>query len=350
PAGAYIVRTRDGVDAGAVAADHGRRLGVRARYVYRASTRGYAAEVTATQLAAVRRDRRVRAVEPDRPVHVRLSWGLDRIDQAALPLDGRFRAPGDGAGTTIYVIDTGVRATHEQLAGRVESGFDAVDGGAADDCNGHGTHVAGIAAGATTGVASAAHVVAVRVLGCDGSGSTSSVIAGIDWVTAHHPAGRPAVANLSLGGGPSAALDEAVHRSIASGVTYVVAAGNGDAAGVGVSACGDSPARVRDAVTVGAAGRDDRAAPFSNFGSCVDVYAPGVDIPSAWDTGDRAEATLSGTSMAAPFVAGAAAVYLGRHASASPAQVERAVRAAATVPVEVPGRRARGRLLQLAGL
>jgi subtilisin family serine protease len=206
------------------------------------------------------------------------------------------------------------------------TGFDAVDGGRADDCNGHGTHVAGT----RYGVAKQARVVAVRVLDCKGSGSTSGIIAGIDWVTRDHKPGAPAVANLSLGGGASWALDQAVQRSIADGVSYVVAAGNGNAVGTPEDACTVSPARVPEALTVGASDSRDQSATFSNYGACVDLYAPGVDIASAWFTSDADSRSISGTPMASPHVAGVAALYLQSHHTASPTAVAQALGRAST--------------------
>jgi subtilisin family serine protease len=231
---------------------------------------------------------------------------------------------------TAYVIDTGIRFAHTDLGGRAKSGYDAIDGGTADDCNGHGTHVAGTVGGSTYGVAKGVALVAVRVLDCAGSGSTAGVIAGIDWVTDHHQPGAPAVANMSLGGSVSSALDAAVTRSIADGVTYAVAAGNGNAAGTPQDACKSSPARVPDALTVGATDRNDAPASFSNYGRCVDLFAPGVGITSAWHTGDTAVNTISGTSMATPHVAGVAALVLEGQPKAGPAAVGAAVTGLAT--------------------
>ena len=329
-----IVTVADGSNPDAVAADHARRLGVRVTYVYRRAVHGYAAMVTPSVRRALRHDRRVTALEFDHPVHITgvrsgVGWNLDRLDQPQLPLDGRLSTHGSGAGVTAYIVDTGIRLTHTEFGGRAESGFDAVDGGSADDCNGHGTHVAGTVGGRSVGAAPGVRLVAVRVLDCNGQGSTASVIAGIDWVTSHHRAGEPAVANLSLGGAVSPTLDAALRRSIADGVAWTVAAGNGNPAGVGIDACRVSPARVRAAITVGAIDRDDHQARFSNHGSCVDLYAPGVDIPSAWPATDTAHAVLSGTSMAAPLAAGVAALYLEAHPSAAPSEVEDALRAAA---------------------
>ncbi|MCX5148598.1 S8 family peptidase [Streptomyces sp. NBC_00320] len=253
------------------------------------------------------------------------SWGLDRIDQTAKAGDKKYNYPDSaGEGVTAYVIDTGIRTTHKDFGGRATSGFDAVDNDdSADDGNGHGTHVAGTIAGTAHGVAKKAKLVAVRVLDDNGSGTTEQVVAGIDWVTQHHSG--PSVANMSLGGGADEALDEAVRRAIASGVTFAVAAGNESAdAGKG------SPARVPEAITVASSTIDDEQSSFSNFGSVVDLYAPGSDITSDWKDSDTATKTISGTSMATPHVVGAAAVYLAGHPSATPAQTAAALTAAAT--------------------
>ncbi|MFG3001040.1 S8 family serine peptidase [Streptomyces sp. NPDC048340] len=253
------------------------------------------------------------------------SWGLDRIDQTATAGDKKYTYPdAGGEGVTAYVIDTGVRISHKDFGGRAAHGFDAVDNDqSADDGNGHGTHVAGTIAGTSHGVAKKAKVVAVRVLDDNGSGTTEQVVAGIDWVTQHHSG--PSVANMSLGGGADEALDEAVRRSIAAGVTFAVAAGNESSdAGQG------SPSRVPEAVTVASSTADDAQSSFSNFGSVVDLYAPGSDITSAWNDSDSGTKTISGTSMATPHVVGAAALYLAGHKDASPAQVAQALTAGAT--------------------
>jgi subtilisin family serine protease len=273
--------------------------------------------VTARRLAA---DPGVELVEPDRRIGIAgiqpsPVWGLDRIDQRSRPLSGTFRPTDDGSSVHAYVIDTGVRISHRQFRGRASYGYDFVGRDrTASDCNGHGTHVAGTIAGATYGVAKRAKIVAVRVLDCDGWGWMSDIIDGVDWVTKH--AVRPAVANMSLGGDTDPALDRAVARSIASGVTYTVAAGNEN-----VSAARQSPADVPSAITVGATDPSDRRASFSNFGKLVDIFAPGVGITSASRASDTGTAVYSGTSMAAPHVAGAAALVLDAHPHWSPARV-----------------------------
>ena len=275
------------------------------------------------------------------------TWGLDRSDERQRMLDNQYRYPADGgAGTHIYIIDTGIRSTHEAFAGRVGGGrnfvVDTLDlpliggllGGLLgnllgiepdpanfEDCNGHGTHVGGTAAGTTYGIAKAATVYGVRVLGCSGSGPTSAIIAGIDWVAEN--ASMPAVANMSLGGGASTALDDAVRNAVAAGVVMVVAAGNDDA-----DACGGSPGRVDEAITVGSTTVNDDRSSFSNLGSCVDIFAPGSDITSAWHDGDAQTNTISGTSMASPHVAGAAALLLDE--AGDPAGVFDAIVADAT--------------------
>jgi len=244
-------------------------------------------------------DTPVKAVAEQTPVP---SWGLDRIDATTEILNNSYKYVSTGSGSIIYVIDTGVYSGHSDLSGRVVSGYTAVsDGNGTEDCNGHGTHVAGTAAGTKFGVAKSARVVAVRVLDCAGSGYTSSVVAGINWAVASHPGG-PGVINLSLGGGANSALDDAVAKATAAGLVVVAAAGNS-----GADACNFSPARAPSALTIGATEKNDAQASYSNFGRCVDMYAPGSGITSAWISGSTATRTISGTSMAAPHVAGLAA-------------------------------------------
>jgi serine protease len=248
---------------------------------------------------------------------------LDRIDQPDLPLDSFYEYNFDGTGVDAYIVDTGIRASHSQFGGRVSGGFDAIgDGQGTNDCNGHGTHVAGTVGSSTYGVAKNVNLIPVRVLSCSGSGSNAGVIDGVNFVAAN--ASGPSVANMSLGGGNSTALDNAVLGAISQGVTFVVAAGNSNA-----NACTGSPNRVGPALTIGSTTSSDARSSFSNFGSCVDMFAPGSSITSAWYTSNTATNTISGTSMAAPHVAGVAALYLDEVPSATPAQVEVALESAA---------------------
>jgi subtilisin family serine protease len=294
---------------------------------------GFSGELSDDAVEQVRSHPDVAYVEADQEVTASATqspatWGLDRIDQRARPLTNSYTYDRTGSGVTAYIIDTGIRATHNEFGGRVTAGATAInDGRGSSDCNGHGTHVAGTVGGSTYGVAKAVTLVPVRVLDCNGSGSTSGVIAGVDWVTSHHTSG-PAVANMSLGGGASTTLDNAVSRSISDGVTYAVAAGNEN-----TNACNGSPARVGSALTVGSTTSSDARSSFSNYGSCVDLFAPGSSITSAWWTSNTATNTISGTSMASPHVAGAAALYLQGHPTASPSTVSSAINGGATTGV-----------------
>ena len=293
---------------------------------------GFVANLTASEVAGLNSNPNVVNIEADRVVSISVDqpqpgWGLDRIDQRALPLNQNYSYTSTGAGVTAYVVDTGINSTHTDFTGRIKSGFTAIsDGNGVEDCNGHGTHVSGIMAGTKYGVAKSASIVPIRVLGCSGSGTVSGLISGLNWAITNHQAGVPAVANLSVGAGASSSLNTAVANAVADGITVVVAAGNDNA-----NACNYSPASAPSAITVGAAvPLNDSRSSFSNFGTCVDIFAPGSSIPSAYRGSPTAAATLSGTSMASPFVAGIAAVYLETRTSATPAAVTAAIINAAT--------------------
>lgn len=318
---AVIVQLQPGADVDAQAqrvADQGGTVFHR----YRTAFRGFAVELNETAIESLRRNPQVVSVERDAPVQATATqsdpvWGLDRIDQRNLPLSDSYTYPNAGTGVSAYVLDTGILAEHVDFGNRVRSGFTAIsDRRGTSDCDGHGTHVAGTIGGTTYGVAKDVSLVAVRVLNCRGSGTISGVIAGVDWTAADHVAGAPAVANMSLGGGVSSSLDTAVRNLVADGVTVSLAAGNSD-----VDACGGSPARVTEGLTVAASTQTDGRASFSNYGTCVDLFAPGVEILSDWYRSTDATATLSGTSMAAPHVAGAAAILLSQQPGLSPAEV-----------------------------
>ncbi|WP_038045160.1 S8 family peptidase [Thermus caliditerrae] len=295
---------------------------VQVQAVYTGALEGFAAVLSERALEVLRKDPRVEFIESDTYVQVSATqtgatWGLDRIDQRNLPLDGAYTYTYTGIGVNVYVIDTGIRTTHQDFGGRASVAYDAL-GGNGQDCNGHGTHVAGTIGGTLYGVAKGVRLYAVRVLDCNGSGTTSGVIAGVDWVRQNHV--KPAVANMSLGGAASSALDTAVKNAIASGVVFAVAAGNENQ-----DACLSSPARVAEAITVGATTNTDARASFSNYGTCLDLFAPGQNITSAWYTSDTATNTISGTSMATPHVAGVATLYLQQYPTATPAQVASAI-------------------------
>ena len=306
------------------------RFGAGITHVYDSAISGFSAWMTDAQALALSDDPGVLFVEEDQVMTASVTqnpatWGLDRIDQRNLPLNQTYQYTSSGAGVNVYIIDTGIRRTHTQFGGRAFVGFDAIgDGQNTNDCNGHGTHVSGTVGGSTYGVAKSVRLFAVRVLSCSGSGSNAGVIAGVNWVTTNRI--RPAVANMSLGGGASTALDNAVRNSIAAGVTYAIAAGNSN-----TNAANSSPARVTQAITVGASTMTDARSSFSNFGSVVDIFAPGSSITSAWRTSDTATNTISGTSMATPHVAGMAARILQGNTGASPATVRDQLVAQATL-------------------
>jgi serine protease len=292
------------------------------KHVYQNALNGFAIETTAEEAERLSEDFRVAYVEEDGVVTADVTqsnppWGLDRIDQRSRPLSATYNYNWTGSGVRAYVIDTGILTSHTQFGGRASNVFDAL-GGNGTDCNGHGTHVAGTIGGSTYGVAKSSLPRGVRVLNCSGSGSNSGVIAGVDWVRANHVA--PAVANMSLGGGASSALDTAVNNLSNAGVTIAVAAGNSN-----VDACSSSPARAANAITVGSTTTTDARSSFSNFGPCLDIFAPGSGILSAWIGSTTATRTISGTSMASPHVAGAAALYKQANSSATPGTIRNAL-------------------------
>jgi len=327
-ADSYIVVLKDGstADKPSLASKFGGAIGRQ----YTQGLSGFSVALGERQGKRLAADPAVAFVEQNKVLHAEAtqtnppSWGLDRIDQRKLPLDTKYTYATTASNVNVYVLDTGIRATHTDFGGRVKQGYDFIDNDTnADDGYGHGTHVAATIAGAKYGVAKGASLYPVRVLGSDGSGTTAGVISGVNWITQN--AKKPAVANASLGGGASTALDTAVRNSIKAGVTWTVAAGNSN-----VNAANTSPARVTEALTVAAADRTDRRASFSNYGSVIDLFAPGVSITSAWKDNDTATYTGDGTSFAAPHVAGAAALYLSSHTGATAAQVAQALISAST--------------------
>ncbi|WP_433221702.1 S8 family serine peptidase [Dactylosporangium sp. CS-047395] len=356
-AGSYVVvlknttaLQRDGVDA---TAQHlGREFGGTVGHTYRNALHGFEvslSEAAAHRLAAspavdyVQQNGVYRISGTESPTP---SWGLDRIDQRNLPANNSYTYPTVASGVRAYIIDTGIRFAHNDFGGRAVSGYDAIDGGSADDANGHGTHVSGTVGGTSYGVAKGVTLVGVRVLDASGSGTTAQVVAGIDWVTGDHDPGEPAVANMSLGGGVDTSIDTAVNNSIADGVTYAVAAGNDN----GANACNGSPSRVPNAITVGSTTSTDARSSFSNIGTCLDIFAPGSSITSAWYTSNTATNTISGTSMATPHVTGAAALVLAQNPTYMPQQVrDSLVNSATTGVITGVGTGSPNRLLYVGG-
>ena len=326
--GQYIVLLRDDVkDTPGAARKLTYRNGGQVLTTYNRAVKGFVVRLTPQAAAELARDPNVLMIEQDRIVEAtatqtNATWGLDRIDQRNLPLNTNYNYTPSGAGVRVYVIDSGIRTSHTEFGGRASIGFDAL-GGDGQDCSGHGTHVAGTIGGATYGVAKGVTLIGVRVLDCATLGTVSGIIAGVDWVTANHV--KPAVANMSISAGVVTSLDAAIRNSIAAGVVYTVAAGNNSG-----NACLYSPGRVSEAITVAASTSTDTRAVFSNFGNCLDVFAPGDNIVSAWNNADVGTMMMGGTSMAAPFVAGAAALYLQGNPGATPAAVASAVLSTAT--------------------
>ncbi|BCV32621.1 MULTISPECIES: S8 family serine peptidase [Shewanella] len=325
-----VINLNDPNGVSAYASSMGARLanehGIEVRQNFGNSLNGVLVKANGAQIQSLLKDPNIKYVEQDQRVSIEpmveaagdqggATWGLDRIDQRDLPLNSNYHYDYDGSGVTAFVIDTGVRNTHNEFGGRASSGYDFIDNdNDSSDCNGHGTHVAGTIGGSTYGVAKNVNIVGVRVLNCSGSGTNSGVISGINWVK--NNAQGPSVANMSLGGGASQALDDAVNAAVAAGISFVVAAGNDNS-----NACNYSPARAANAVTVGSTTSTDSRSSFSNYGTCLDIYAPGSSITSAWYNSNSATNTISGTSMASPHVAGVAALYLAENPALSPTQL-----------------------------
>jgi subtilisin family serine protease len=357
--GQYIVLFKpDTPNPAALAAQLARSGSGEVLQTYTRAVRGFAARLPAAAALALTRNPNVVHVEQDATVSLSEAlqepplvqsgapWGLDRVDQVSLPLDSLYRYRYTGQGVYAFVVDTGIRADHVDFGGRLVAGATAIaDGQGTNDCNGHGTHVAGTVGGATFGVAKGVTLVPVRVLDCAGSGSLSGVIAGIDWV-AGQTALRPAVANLSLGSARSTSVNAAVAGAVAQGVTMVVAAGNS-----GADACNYSPASEPSAITVGATTSTDSRASYSNYGKCLDLFAPGSAVASAWPSTAWAVNTLSGTSMASPHVAGAAALALAARPAMTPQEVTQFLIAqASSGKVVSAGRQSPNRLLYAAAV
>jgi len=343
--GSYIVVLKGPNGSSSIEADIS-RAGGRTERRFTHVLNGLSVRIKNSEVARLRNNPNVLSVEPDQQMFAvdtqspTPSWGLDRIDQRSLPLNSTFTATAQGSGVDTYIVDTGIYASHTEFTGRLAAGFSSIaDSNGTNDCNGHGTHVAGTTAGTTYGIAKSATLIPVRVLDCSGSGSNSGVIAGLDWIVAHHISGKAAVVNMSLGGGASTALDTAVQNVINDGIVMVVAAGNSN-----VDACNTSPARATNALTVGATGQysagetTDSRSSYSNYGPCLDIFAPGSRNTSSWIGGSAAISTISGTSMAAPHVAGVAAVLFGRYPSSTASQIASMLRTSATPNVVIsPG-------------
>ncbi|GAA2511219.1 S8 family peptidase [Pilimelia columellifera] len=319
--------------AASMAAAHGGAVG----YTYQHAFHGFQFKGDARDAAAIAADPAVRYVAQSGMRHVdgggtqnNPVWGLDRIDQRKVTADRKFTYPNDGTGVTAYIVDTGLRYTHSEFGGRAVAGLDAItEGGGAVDCHGHGTHVGGTVGGKTYGVAKNVKLVGVRVIDCDGSGPDPGVAKAIDWIIEN--ASGPSVVNMSIGGDPFSPIDDAIRKAVATkNISFAVAAGNGDDLGRPQDACNHTPARVTEAVTVAASTSRDRSASFTNYGKCVDIFAPGVSVKSGWIGSDTATRTIDGTSMATPHVAGVMAVVLSDKPETTPAQMSTLLTDAAT--------------------